>query len=107
MDLKNYYRKIREVECQLPDTCVLVSNETPNGGRAGVRTETTKQIAARMIVDGRARPATDEEAREFLEERQETKRIADQLAAAQRMQITVLPANELRSLREAKRLPKE
>ena len=100
MDLQIYYRKIRETEESLKDPAVLlVSLETPDGGRPGVRTEVPRRIAARMIVEGAARLATPQEVREFHEEKAESKRQADQLAAASRMQFTVISPNELRKLK--------
>jgi hypothetical protein len=99
MDLRAYYQKIRETEAALPEPCVTVSLETADGGKAGVRTEVPRKIAARMIVDGHARPATEEEAEAFRAAQAEAKRAADQLAAASRMQVTVIPSGELRQLR--------
>jgi len=100
MDLQIYYKKIREAENNLKDPAVLVvSLETPDGGRPGVRTEVSRRIAAKMIVEGAARVATPQEAREFQEEKAESKRQADQLAAASRLQFTVISPNELRRLK--------
>jgi len=45
---------------------VLVSLETPDGGKSGVKTEVTRENAAKMIVEGRARMATKSEAAEYL-----------------------------------------
>jgi hypothetical protein len=66
MDLQVYYKKIRAMEESLRDpSVVLISLDTPDGGREGVRTEVPRRIAARMMVEGSARLATTEEAREF------------------------------------------
>jgi hypothetical protein len=96
MDLKAYYRKRREAEERLPEPCVVVSLETADGGKAGVRTEVRRALAAKMIVDGVARQATAEEAKTFQDEKVEAKRVAEQLAAASRMQVTVVPSSEWR-----------
>jgi|SRR5581483_195857 len=101
MDLRVYYQKIKDIAQSLPDPCVVVSNETPDGGRAGVLTEVSRQLAARMIIDGRARPASEQEAGEFREQTVQAKRAAEQLAAASRMQLTVVPTSELRNLKKA------
>ena len=54
MDLRAYYQKIREVTEKIEgDHVVIISLETPDGGRAGVRTEVQRGVAARMIVEGR------------------------------------------------------
>jgi len=100
MDLQVYYKKIRALEASLKDpSVVLVSLETPDGGREGVRTEVPRRTAARMIVEGGARLATAEEEREFQEQKAEAKRQADQAFAASRMQFTVISPNELRKLK--------
>ena len=96
MDLRGYYQKVREMEGALLEPCVVVSHATTDGGKAGVRMEVARRTAARMIVDGVARAATEAEASEFQEEKREAKQAADQLAAASRMQVTVIPSGDLR-----------
>ncbi len=62
MDLRVFYQKIRKLEKELNgDYVVLVSNETGDGGRSGQTVEVAKPLAARMIVEGRARLATPDE----------------------------------------------
>ena len=40
MDLRAYYQKMRKVESEIQDPyVVIVSRETPDGGRAGVKSE--------------------------------------------------------------------
>ncbi|MGO4884162.1 MAG: hypothetical protein ACLP59_25575 [Bryobacteraceae bacterium] len=108
MDLQVYYKKIRALEDSLKEPAVvLVSLETPDGGRAGVRTEVPRRTAAKLIVEGGARLATPEEAREFQEHKAEAKRQADQTAAAGRMQLTVISPTELRKLRGGAQAGKE
>ena len=108
MDLKLYYQKIRDLEQDLKHPCaVVISLETPDGGAAGVRTEVSARIAAKMIVEGRARPASTEEAREFHEQKLESKRVADQLDASKRMQITVVSESDLRALKGGKPVAKQ
>jgi len=108
MDLQVYYRKIREAEEALKDpSVVLVSQETPDGGRAGVRTEVPRRIAAKLLVEGSARVGTAEEAHEFQDQKAEAKREADQIAAASRMQFTVVSPAELRKLKGGVQTGKE
>jgi putative exporter of polyketide antibiotics len=81
VDLKAYYKKIREVGRALTgDYQLLVSLATPDGGKAGVITEVATAVASRLIVETKARKATDEEAKRYREE-QKAKREA-QLKAA-------------------------
>jgi len=104
MDLKVYYQKLRQTESSIAEPYVVtVSQETPEGGRAGVRTEVSRGLAAKMLVEGRARMASAEEASEFREQTAEAKRLADQMSAANRMQITVVSEAELRTLKSALR----
>lgn len=106
MDLRAYYQKMRQVEASLgPGDVVVISQETPDGGRAGVASEVTKGVAARMIVEGRARLATPEETDAFREKTAEAKRLADQIAAANRMQVTVISDADLRALKGSGRKP--
>jgi hypothetical protein len=104
MDLKVFYQKLRQTESSIAEPyVVMVSQETPEGGRAGVRTEVSRGLAAKMLVEGRARMASAEEASEFREQTAEAKRLADQMSAANRMQITVVSEAELRTLKSALR----
>lgn len=108
MDLKVYYRKVREIEASIVDPYpVIVSYETPDGGRAGVRCEVSRAVAARMIADGRARLANEQEAAEFREQMAEAKRLAEQQAAVSRVQVTVLSESELRALKSVLRQGKQ
>ncbi len=107
MDLRAYYRKVREIEAGIGEEYpVVVSKETPDGGREGVRSEVPRRVAARMLVEGKARLATAEEAAEFRERVAEARRLAEQQFAASRVQVTVVPEAELRALKAALRPPK-
>ena len=100
MDLKAYYAKMRKIEMGLEEEFPIIESlETPDGAKAGVRSEVTRAIAARMVADGRARLASKEEAQQYRTENAEAKRVADQMAAAARMQVTVLSDQDLRALR--------
>jgi hypothetical protein len=101
VDLRAFYQQLRETEKTITEECVVViSKATPDGGAAGVRTEVNRAVAARMIVEGRARLASAEEANAFRAEQREFKQRVDEAAAAARLQITVISDNELRALRE-------
>jgi hypothetical protein len=104
MDLKVYYQRMRQIEAALGEAhVVVVSQETPDGGRAGVRTEVPRLVAAKLIVEGRARLATAEEASEYREQTAEARRAAEQAATAGRMQLTVISEADLRALKGATR----
>jgi len=94
MDLRSYYRKLREVEAAIPEEhVVLVSIATSEGGKAGVRTEAPKAIAAKLIAEGRARLANADEAEEFRSGLRLAKEKFDQEEAARRMRVMVIPAD--------------
>lgn len=66
MDLRAYYRKLRSIEAELhEDSVVIISRETPDGGRAGVKNDVPRALGARLMVDEKADLATPEEAAEF------------------------------------------
>ncbi len=106
MDVKVYYQKLRQVEAGIKDvSAVVVSLDTPDGGRAGVVSEAPREVAAKMVVEGRGRLATREEVEAFRKETTEARRVAEQRAAAARMQVTVLSEADLRRLRPASERP--
>lgn len=106
MNLRGYYQKLREVERSLgAPFIVLVSLETPDGGRAGTLTEAPRLIAAKMIMEGRAVAASEEQVRAFQEAKTEAKHLADQEAALSKMQVTIVPAGETRAAKIVR--PKE
>lgn len=69
MDLKYYYQRFRTVLSEIEgEFVVVVSLATPDGGKAGVCTEVTRENGARAVVEARARLATKQEAEEFREQ---------------------------------------
>lgn len=71
MDLRAYYQKIRNIEAELTEPFVVViSRRTEEGGKAGVRSEVPKKLAAKLIAEERAVAATPEEAADFRREEQ-------------------------------------
>ncbi len=99
MDLRSYYHQIRERATELRgEFLVVASLATPDGGKAGVLTEVTRQQAAKLIVERRARPATEEETQEFLQEKKERHRAAEEQVAASRLHLTVVSDKTFRML---------
>jgi hypothetical protein len=100
MDLTAYYLKIRATETTITDAYpVVVSLATADGGKAGVATEVTRGIAAKMIVEGEVRLATSAEAAAFRASEAAAKVAADQAAAASKVQFSVLSTAELNKLK--------
>jgi hypothetical protein len=66
MDLRTFYQNIRRIAAEIAeDAVVIISRETSDGGRAGVKTEVPRALAARLIAEGKAELANPEEAAEF------------------------------------------
>ncbi len=65
-DLKAYFQKIKALENVITEPFAIVASvATSDGGKAGVLTEVTRHQAARLVVDGRARLANEEEVEQF------------------------------------------
>ena len=104
MDLKVYYRKLREIVKDLEEEFVVVSSlATPDGGVAGRLTEVTRELAARMVADGLAEMAGKDEGESFREKTAEEKKQADQKRASEKIQFAVLTEADLRNLRRGPR----
>ncbi len=101
MDLKVFYQKIAHVrETISAPYAITVSVETPDGGRAGILTEVSREVAARLIVEARARLASDSEAADFHAQRAEALRLAEEREAQQRVQFTLLSEQDMQVLRQ-------
>jgi hypothetical protein len=108
MDIRIYYRKLREIEETIPgDAAVVISLETTDGGKAGVASEVSRRTAAKMVLDLRARLADEEETKLYRERQLEALRAAEQLESARRVQVTMVPAGDLRNVKSGNRTTKE
>jgi|SRR5579864_7145064 len=104
MDLRAYYQKIREIQAKIADVfAIVVSLETGDGGKAGIVTEVSRGVAAKMVVEGIVRLASPEEAAEFLARQAEAARVAEQEAVAGHVQLSVVSTSELNQLKAAVR----
>lgn len=104
MDLKHYYRKIRETEQSFSDEFpVVVSFETSDGGKAGRLVEVSRSVAAKMIVDGRAAIATPEQHEAFLTEQNAVRLAAQKADLARRVQLAIVSDNELSAIPTGKK----
>jgi hypothetical protein len=104
MDLRMFYQKLRKIEQEITDPhVVVVSNETPDGGKAGQKTEVSRSNAAGLIVEGRARLATAEETAEYRSSIEQARQEAEQRATAQKIQVNVVSEADLRAIKNASR----
>jgi hypothetical protein len=100
MDLKIFYQKVREAEMQITDDpTIVVSFETSDGGKADVVSEVPRPVAARMIVEGKARAAEGPEAAQYRKQIDDARRRIDEETDARRVQVRVISESELRSIR--------
>jgi 16S rRNA C1402 (ribose-2'-O) methylase RsmI len=107
MDLRAYYKKMRDVEAAITSEEVIVmSKATADGGVDGVLCEVSRATAARLIVEKRARLATSEEVVSYRKQSDEQARRADQECMARKVQVAVLSDADFRSLKDAQRKSK-
>ena len=104
MDLRVFYKQMRELEASIETAYVVIaSRETPDGGKADVLTEAPRALAAKLVVQGKARLATAEEAAAFHAKAEEQRKLAAQEPAAGRVQLAVLPEEAWNAIRETVR----
>ncbi|HMJ60807.1 MAG TPA: hypothetical protein VK493_03550 [Bryobacteraceae bacterium] len=91
MDLRQYFKKIRDTESGLTDVFPLVvSLETSDGGKAGIVSEVTREQAAKLIVENCARLANDAEKKAYYDKQASEKKAADRAEMARRVQVTIV-----------------
>ena len=101
MDLRDFYKRIREIEATIDSAFTLVvSHDTADGGKAGVMTEAPRAIAARLIAEGRARMATPDENCVHQETIRQAVDVADRMALAERVQVAFVSDVDLDGLRQ-------
>lgn len=104
MDLKQYFRKMREIESTISEPYPLViSLETPDGGKAGMTTEVSRLNAARMIIEGRAVLANEGEKQAYREQQAAARAAAEKAELAKRVQVAILTDSDLRSSLHSKK----
>ena len=100
MDLRVYFQKIKQVEQSIEGAfAVIVSQETSDGGIAGVLTEVHKASAAQMIVEGKAQLATKDEADAFNQSKVLAKEESERAALAGRVQLSLVSDSELKAIK--------
>jgi hypothetical protein len=104
MDVKQYFRKIREVEASLIEEFpVLKSLETSDGGKPGTLAEVSRENAARMIVEGRAVAATLEEIEEYRASQSLARKAAAKAEMAKRIQFAIVTEDDSQPASAGKR----
>jgi hypothetical protein len=98
MDVKQYYRKLSEVEAGITEVYpVVVSLETADGGKAGVLCEVSRPVAAKMIVEGCAVLASGAEKELYLEQQANARKLAEKAEMARRVQVAIISESDLKT----------
>jgi hypothetical protein len=107
MDLRAFFQKLRKIELEIVDPhVVMVSNETPDGGRPGQLAEVSRSNAARLILEGHAHLASAEESADFRAAARKALEEAQQRLLADKVQVNVISDADLRALKSASRAEK-
>jgi hypothetical protein len=95
MDVRQYYRKLREVESGITQPYVLVTSlEQSDGGKPGIISEVSREQAAKLLVEGRVTLSTEIEGKVFLAKRISEKKALEKADIARRLQVTIVSAPE-------------
>lgn len=98
MDIKQYFRKMREIEGSITEPYpVIVSLETSDGGKAGAVCEVPRTVAARMILERRANLASIEQKELFFQQQEAAKNAAEKTELARRVQVAILADPDLQA----------
>jgi hypothetical protein len=104
MDVKQYYRKIRELEASLTDEYpIIVSIETADGGKGGLLSEVSRSNAARLIIEGRAQLATKDQMEDFYNQQAAARKLAERTEISKRIQVAIVSDPELQASLTTKR----
>ena len=102
MSMRQFFEKIKEIEAGIKSAeVIVVSNETSDGGKAGVKSEVKRSVAARMIVEGRARLATDEEAQVMRQEVEAVYKRGLEVLNSGKVQLAVLTDSDMKAIKSA------
>jgi hypothetical protein len=87
---------------------LMKSLASPDGGKPGTFSEVSREAAAKMLVEGRAVLATEDEKKAYLEQQAARKKAAERAELARRVQVAIIsepePEPEVKS--EVKSEPK-
>jgi hypothetical protein len=104
MDLRGYYRKIRELEATIVEAFPIIrSIALEDGGQSGKLTEVPRAVAARMVVDGSAEIAGAEDTQQFRQNVEEARKAEEQKRQASQIQFTILSEADLQGLQRSTR----
>jgi hypothetical protein len=98
MDVKQYFRKMREIEDSIGDPYpIVVSLETSDGGKAGAVCEVPRSVAAKMILERKATLASTEQRELFFQQQEAAKKAAEKAELARRVQVAIIADPDLQA----------
>ncbi|MGC4052230.1 MAG: hypothetical protein QM757_23080 [Paludibaculum sp.] len=104
MDLKGYFRKVKDLEKKIQDRdFYVVSLATQDGGKPGVMTQVSRRVGCQLIVEGKAREADETEIAKFVADVAARRLAHEKQEAVSRIQVQVIsdPMGLLRPEAEA------
>ena len=108
MNLKGYYRRIRELEESLPNEFLVVKSiPTEAGGKAGRLTEVSRPLAAKLLAEGVVELVSPEEAEQFRAGAAEAHRSEMERQQAAQIQFHVISDADLGALKRTRNRGKE
>jgi hypothetical protein len=91
MDVRQFYKKVREVQGGIEEPFIFVTSlETPDGGRAGSVAEVSRDLAARLIVEGKAARSLQTEIDIHRRTQQEVRKASERAELAKTIQVAVI-----------------
>ncbi len=91
MDLRQFYKKMREVESSIPQPYVMVTSvETSDGGRPGIVSEVAREVAAMLIVSGKAVQSNEGEVESYRVSQDEARQALEKAEMAKRLQVAII-----------------
>ena len=101
MDVKTYYKRIRDTEATIPTPfAVVVSQRTDDGGKSGVLVEVARRLAAKTMVEGSAEAATAEQTAAFQQQQAAAIKAVQEAASAVKVEVTMVSSDDLKKLTE-------
>lgn len=98
MDLKQYFKKIKDTEETIREQYpLIVSLETTDGGKAGVAVEVSRREAAKALVENRAVLADEQQKKEYFEREAARKKSAEKSELSRRLQIAIISDSDVRN----------
>jgi hypothetical protein len=97
MDLRQYFKKIKDIEATIESPYpLIVSLETTDGGKAGTLVEVSRLEAAKAIAENRAVLASEEQRTAYVERESARKRAIEKADMARRLQVAIVSNPEFR-----------